>query len=91
MAKEDKIEERVLKHARLFIKRNATIRSVAKETGWSKSTVDKDLRVRLPLIHMPLFEKVTEKIVLHRSVRHIRGGESTRRKWEKKNGKNQTP
>jgi putative DeoR family transcriptional regulator (stage III sporulation protein D) len=86
----EEMNARVLKHARLFIKRDANIRSVAKVTGWSKSTVEKDLNLRLPLLHMELSEKVQEKISYHRNVRHIRGGEATRSKWDRKKGKGES-
>lgn len=82
--KSEAIEKRVLRHARLFIKRGATIRSVAAETKWSKSTVDLDLRRRLPELHFELYERVVEKLQYHKTVRHVRGGESTKLRWEKK-------
>jgi putative DeoR family transcriptional regulator (stage III sporulation protein D) len=80
----EELDARVLKHGRLFIKRDANIRSVAKLSGWSKSTVEKDLNMRLPLLHIDLYEKVREKLLFHKNVRHIRGGEATKVKWNKK-------
>lgn len=87
MVKESKsevIKKRAIEHGFLFIKRDfTTIRDVAKETGFSKTTVHLDL-YRLKIIHPSLFEKVEEKINFNLATRHIRGGESSRKKAEKR-------
>jgi hypothetical protein len=83
MTKQSEIEKRAIKHGKLFIEKNATIRSVAKETGSNKSTVHLDLH-RLKEIHPALFEKVEQKLNYNFAVKHIRGGESCRKYWEKK-------
>src|SRR5690625_4587009 len=58
-----------------------TVRMIAKEFGVSKSTVHKDLTERLPEINAELAKQVKEILEYHKSVRHIRGGEATKRKY----------
>lgn len=58
---------------------------IAKEFGVSKSTVHKDLTERLPEINPELASKVKEVLEYHKSIRHIRGGEATRQKYERVN------
>jgi len=53
-------------------------------TGYSKSTVHKDLTERLPTIHEGLSEQVKEILAYHKAVRHIRGGEATKNKWKER-------
>jgi hypothetical protein len=81
-SKAEKIKERAIEHGMLFIKRDATIRSVAKETGYNKSTIHLDLH-RLEKIHPALYEKVLLKINFNYSTKHHRGGEATRKKHKK--------
>jgi putative DeoR family transcriptional regulator (stage III sporulation protein D) len=81
--KSDAIKKRAIEHGILFIKRDATVRSVAKLTGYSKTTVHLDL-YRLEEIHPYLFQKVKEKLKLNTAVRHIRGGEATKKIAERK-------
>lgn len=83
MAKLEEIKIRAIKHGRLFIKRDATVRTVAKESGFSKSTVHLDLH-RLEFIHFDLYKKCMKKLNYHKSVRSIRGGEASRKKHERK-------
>lgn len=78
-----KIENRVIKTALLFIKRGETTRSVAKAIGTSKSTVSKDLNEPLKHLNPELYAKVREKINKNWNEKHIRGGESLKRKWAK--------
>ena len=58
-----------------------TVRVLAKATGFSKSTVHKDLTERLPNVDVGLAEEVAKILAYHKSVRHLRGGEATRIKW----------
>ncbi len=77
------IEKRVLKEALYMIETKKTLREIAKVFNVSKSTVHKDLKEKLKSIDNVLYEKV--KIILneHIKVRHIRGGESTKKKYLK--------
>lgn len=85
MNRQDIIKKRAIEHGLLFIKRNATIRSVGKETGADKTTVHLDLH-RLEKYHPALYLLVKEKLDFNAKVRHIRGGESTKKIWDKKKG-----
>lgn len=77
------IDIRALDEALYMIKTNKTIREIAKKFDVSKSTVHKDLSERLKKINEEIFEKVNIIINNHIKIRHIRGGESTRKKYLK--------
>lgn len=79
----DKIQTRVLNEALYMIETKKTLREIAKVFKVSKSTVHKDLTEKLKKINKELNDKV--KIILeeHIQVRHIRGGESTKKKYLK--------
>ena len=79
----DKINERVLEEAKYIIKTKETIREIAKIFRVSKSTVHKDLRDRLIRIDIRLSEEVEKILKYHMDIRHIRGGESTKKKYLK--------
>lgn len=71
-----------------YIAENAcTVRAAAKHFGIGKSTVHKDLAERLPNIDPTLYEKVRTLLDYNLSVRHLRGGEATRKKYAKKHMK----
>jgi putative DeoR family transcriptional regulator (stage III sporulation protein D) len=59
-----------------------TIREIAQRNGYSKSTVFNDLENRLPQIDLRLYRQVRHILDYHKSVRHLRGGESTSRKYQ---------
>lgn len=79
----DKIKKRVLEEAKYMIKTNKTIREIAKKFNVSKSTVHKDLKDKLKKIDQIKYEKVEGIIKKHIEIRHIKGGESTRKKYKK--------
>lgn len=76
------IKERVLNASYLFLNKSSTVREVAKLIGCSKSTVHKDFTERLPKIDNSLFIKVKELLDYNKQIRHIRGGEATRKRYE---------
>lgn len=76
------IKERVLNASYLFLNKSSTVREVAKLIGCSKSTVHKDFTERLPKIDNSLFMKVKELLDFNKQIRHIRGGEATRKRYE---------
>lgn len=78
-----KISERVKEEANYILKTGYTIREIAKEFSVSKSTVHKDLNERLHKIDLNLYKKVKVILDYHTNIRHIRGGESTRKKYLK--------
>lgn len=59
-----------------------TVRVIAKEFGVSKSTVHKDLTERLPEINPELASEVKKILEHHKAIRHLRGGEATRKKYK---------
>ena len=80
-----KIVTRVLEEGRYILNTGMTVREMAKIFGISKSTIHKDLRERLLEIDKDMYKDVSNVLRYHMEVRHIRGGESTRRKFLEKN------
>ena len=78
-----KINERVLEESDYIIKTKKTIREIAKTFNVSKSTVHKDLQERLKKINKQKSLQVEKILKYHINIRHIRGGESTRKKYQK--------
>lgn len=75
------IIERVREESDKILLTKMTIREIAKIYGISKSTVHKDLNERLLEIDPSKHEQIKEIFKEHIEVRHIRGGESTKRKY----------
>ena len=75
------IIKRVLDEANYMLDSKETIRHIATIFNVSKSTVHKDLHERLRDINFDLFEQVDSILKYHIDIRHIRGGESTRKKY----------
>ena len=80
---EDHLIERIIKEAEYIIENGATVRQTAKVFNYSKSTVHKDVSERLYYIDIDLFKKVKKVLKFNFSIRHIRGGEATKRKYQK--------
>ena len=76
------ISKRVLDEANYMLETKQTIREVAKVFKVSKSTVHIDLNRRLKHINTYLYNEVKKILDYHLEIRHIRGGESTRKKYE---------
>ena len=77
------IDARCLKIAEYIVKNSTTVRMAAKKFGISKSTVHKDVSVRLKTINPKLFEHVRRVLDLNKKERHIRGGIATKKKYKK--------
>ena len=73
--------------AEYVIETGATVRACAARFGISKSTVHKDLSYKLRLSNARLYEEVKKILEINKSERHIRGGEATRKKYLKKQGR----
>ena len=80
----NRIYNRVISEAEYIILNDKTIRETSYIFGVSKSTVHKDMRDRLYLIDKLLYEKVSNIMNYHTDIKHIRGGESTKRKFLKR-------
>ena len=65
-----------------MVTERCTIREVAKYFGISKSTAYLDMTVRLKKVNMALYEEVREVLDFNKAVRHLRGGEATRKKYK---------
>lgn len=75
------INKRVLEEANYIIQTGKTVREIASLFKVSKSTVHKDLHERLLKIDKEKYKIVEDILKYHIDIRHIRGGESTRKKY----------
>lgn len=76
------ISERVLEIADFLLDNKCTVREVAKAFCVSKSTAHKDLRERLPQLDKCRYEQITKVLGDNWSVRYIRGGLATQKKFK---------
>lgn len=76
------IRNRVLQEAEYLLKTKQTIREIADQFQISKSTVHKDLSERLEEIRKDLYDNVQKILIKHTEERHIRGGESTKKRFQ---------
>ncbi|MCG3088496.1 MULTISPECIES: sporulation transcriptional regulator SpoIIID [Sporosarcina] len=83
----EQIRRRCVRLGKMLLETGLTVRALAKATGYSKSTVHKDLTERLPNVDVELSEEVAKVLAYHKSVRHLRGGEATRMKWMNEHNK----
>lgn len=79
------IINRVLKESKYIIDKDKTIREIASIFKVSKSTVHKDLNERLKLLDKNIYLDVKQIFNKHIDSRHIKGGESTKKKYLEKN------
>lgn len=77
------IEKRVKDEARYILQTQKTVRELADIFGVSKSTVHKDLHERLICVDKNLYKDVDKILKYHIDIRHLRGGESTKKKYLK--------
>ncbi len=71
-----------------IVDHKATVRACAKEFGISKSTVHKDVSVKLKKVNPSLYLKVKEILQINKNERHIRGGQATKLKYANKSAVN---
>lgn len=77
------ITERVKELADYIISTKKTIRETAKMFKISKSTVHKDISERLKELDFNKYTTVENIFKEHIEIRHILGGQSTKRKYQK--------
>lgn len=77
----DYIINRVYNIATSIIDDGLTIREAGKRFNVSKSTVHTDVTIRLEQIDYELYKEVRQVLDFNFAMRHLRGGESTRRKY----------
>ncbi len=74
-------EDRAVMLARYIVENKTTVRKTAEKYGISKSTVHKDVSIRLKEIDPSLHNNVKQVLELNKAQRHIRGGNATRNKY----------
>ena len=74
--------DRAIKVAKYIVETNATVRQAAKEFEIPKSTVYKDVTVRIRYVDSELYFKVGKILKYNLSQRSIRGGEAIRKKYK---------
>lgn len=77
------IENRTLTCAKYLVLNNSTVRKTAAKFNLSKSTLHHDLHKYLANIDANLYFKVLELLYKNFKEKHIRGGESTKKKYKK--------
>ena len=77
------IIKRVMNEANYMLETKKTIREIAKIFNVSKSTVHKDLHERLIDINYNIYKEIDSILKYHIEIRHIRGGQSTKKKYKK--------
>ena len=87
----ENLEQRAEELAVYIIENRATIRAAAKHFGVSKSTVHKDLSERLDAILFRGICQCNQDPVQNKAERHIRGGNATRAKYEKRRSGQTSP
>ena len=77
-------EQRAVQLAEYIVERGATVRAAAAAFGCSKSTVHKDVAVRLRTLQPELFRQVQMVLARNKAERHLRGGAATRRRYSRR-------
>ena len=77
----DYYRQSILQMADYILKTRCTVRQCASVFGISKSTVHSYMHTRLRYLDVDLYDEVQKVLNYNLSVRHLRGGESTRRKY----------
>ena len=74
-------EQRAVQLGEYIAGHGATVRAAAAVFGCSKSTVHKDVSVRLRTVSPALYAQVRAVLARNKAERHLRGGAATRRKY----------
>ena len=75
------VNERCIYLGRYMAETGATVREAARYMGMSKSLAHRELTIRLKYLDNNLFLQVRKLLLYHKAVRHLRGGEATKRKY----------
>ena len=67
--------------ARYMVESGDTVRGAAQRFGVSKSLTHRELTLRLKRLDPLLYEQARALMEYHKAVRHLRGGEATRRRF----------
>lgn len=74
-------EQRAILLGEYIVQHRATVRAAAAAFGVSKSTVHKDVSVRLRRQSPGLWAEVQAILAVNKAQRHLRGGAATRAKY----------
>ncbi len=74
-------EDKIYAEAHYILEHKATVRETAQAMGVGKSTVHKDVTVRLQMECPSLAKQVREILDVNKAERHIRGGKATHDKY----------
>lgn len=86
ISKDKEIEMRVYKEADYMLENKSTIRKTAEAFGVSKTTVHKDMTIRLKSINLFLYKEIRKLLNRNFDVKHIRGGQEVRKRALEKRG-----
>lgn len=78
-----RVESRCIELGQYIVDNNTTVRSTAEKFGISKSTVHIDVTRRLKAVSPTLAREVYRVLQSNKAVRHIRGGEATKEKYQR--------
>ncbi len=79
---EYRIKDRIIKEAKFMLENKSTVRETSKIFGVSKSTVHYDISNKLKEIDFGLYEDIKKLLEYNKSIRHVRGGNSTKSKYQ---------
>lgn len=79
---DESTQRRCVTVAQYMLENQSTVRQAAAVFGLSKSSVHKDMCKRLPKIDTRLARQIAALLEYNKSVRHLRGGEATRRRYQ---------
>ena len=71
----------ILKEAYYIIETNKTIREAAKDLGLSKSVLHRHMSDGIKKLDYNLYLQIKNIFLEHNKIRHIKGGEATKRKY----------
>ena len=81
--KVEQIEQRVIEEAKYIIDSKQTVRQTAEIFKVSKSTVHKDVAIRLKYIDLKLYDEVKQVLKTNGDEKYRRGGKATKDLWKR--------
>lgn len=81
--KAEQIEQRVIEEAKYIIDSKQTVRQTAEVFKVSKSTVHKDVAIRLKYIDLKLYDEVKQVLKTNGDEKYRRGGNATKELWKR--------
>ena len=81
--KAEQIEQRVIEEAKYIIDSKQTVRQTAEVFKVSKSTVHKDVAIRLKYIDLKLYDEVKQVLKTNGEEKYRRGGKATKELWKR--------